>query len=254
MEQVTLFFTTTTIHVIRYFLMAGVPFYIFYKKHEHRFNTNKIQQRIARNKDLIREIMHSMQTIVVMGGVSVLLLATPLQVYSKIYMDIAAYPIWWIPLSLMIVLIIQDTYFYWVHRIVHHPKLFKTVHLAHHKSTNPTPFAAYSFHLVEAILESFIAPILLFCLPLHPIVIVLYGAITFSLNVYGHLGFEIVPKWFRKSWLFEILNTSVHHNMHHSKFHGNYGLFFRTWDRIMKTEHPDYVKEFDKIQLQRFGK
>lgn len=253
MEQVTLFFTTATIHVVRYFLMAGLPFFIFYKKYNHYFDTNKIQQRIARNKDLLREILHSMQTILVMGGLSVLLLATPLKIYSKIYMSVSAYPIWWLPISLLIVLIIQDTYFYWVHRLVHHPKLFKRVHLVHHKSTNPTPFAAYSFHFIEAILESFIAPILLFCLPLHPIVIVLYGAITFSLNVYGHLGFEIVPKWFRKSWLFEVLNTSVHHNLHHSKFHGNYGLFFRTWDRIMKTEHPDYVKEFDKIQAQRFG-
>ncbi len=254
MEQITLFLTTATIHIIRYSLMAGIPFFIFYKKYGHRFSTNKIQQRIAGNKDFIREILHSMQTILVMGGVSVLLLATPLKAYSKIYMDISSYPIWWIPLSLLITLIIQDTYFYWVHRSLHHPKLFKTIHLEHHKSTNPSSFASYSFHFLEAIIQAFIAPILLFCLPLHPIVIVLYGTITFSLNVYGHLGFEIVPKWFRESWFFEILNTSVHHNMHHVKFKGNYGLFFRTWDRIMKTEHPDYEKAFDRIQLQRFGK
>ena len=74
------------------------------------------------------------------------------------------------------------------------------------------------------------------------------------INVYGHLGFEITPKWFRKSFLFEILNTSVHHNLHHEKFNGNYGLYFRVWDRIMKTENPNYVKSFDAIQQKRFDK
>jgi len=41
--------------------------------------------------------------------------------------------------------------------------------------------------------------------------------------------------------------------MHHSKFKGNYGLYFRIWDRLMKTEHPDYVKDYDRIQERRFG-
>ena len=60
-------------------------------------------------------------------------------------------------------------------------------------------------------------------------------------------------KWFRHSPLFELLNTSVHHNIHHSKFKGNYGLYFRFWDRLMNTEHPDYVKSYDEIQERRFG-
>lgn len=73
------------------------------------------------------------------------------------------------------------------------------------------------------------------------------------INVYGHLGFEIAPKWFRNSVFFEFVNTSVHHNIHHEKFVGNYGLYFRVWDRIMGTEHRDYVKEFDVVQERRFG-
>lgn len=75
----------------------------------------------------------------------------------------------------------------------------------------------------------------------------------FLINVYGHLGYEIAPKWFRYSVLFQILNTSTHHNLHHSKFKGNYGLYSRFWDRVMKTENPDYVKYYDQIQEKRFG-
>ncbi|NBW42885.1 MAG: hypothetical protein EBR29_03555, partial [Sphingobacteriia bacterium] len=36
-------------------------------------------------------------------------------------------------------------------------------------------------------------------------------------------------KW--GSWV----NTSRHHNLHHARFQGNYGLYFLIWDRWMGT-------------------
>ncbi|RZK51397.1 MAG: fatty acid hydroxylase family protein, partial [Pedobacter sp.] len=90
-------------------------------------------------------------------------------------------------------------------------------------------------------------------LPMHKLAIILFVLVGFIINVYGHLGYETAPKWLRKSFLFEIINTSVHHNLHHSKFNGNYGLYFRLWDRLCKTENPDYVQEYDRIQANRFG-
>jgi uncharacterized protein (DUF2147 family) len=140
-----------------------------------------------------------------------------------------------------------------MHRAVHHPALFKHIHLLHHKSVNPSPWTSYSFHLFEGILEAMIAPIILLLIPMHPLALLLFTFAGFAINVYGHLGYEIAPKWLRHSFLFKIMNTSIHHNMHHSKFKGNYGLYFRIWDRLMKTEHPDYVQEYDAIQKRRFG-
>jgi lathosterol oxidase len=92
---------------------------------------------------------------------------------------------------------------------------------------------------------------IVFLIPVHSIMIEMFVLTAFMINVYGHLGYEVVPTWFRRTWLFEIFNTSVHHNLHHSKFKGNYGLYFRVWDRMLGTEHPDYVKEFDRVQAQR---
>jgi len=140
-----------------------------------------------------------------------------------------------------------------MHRTVHHPKLFRHIHLVHHKSVNPSPWASYSFHFTEGVLEAMIAPIILFLIPMHPLSLLLFTFVAFMMNVYGHLGYEILPKWFRHSFLFQIINTSTHHNLHHEKFEGNYGLYFRIWDRLMGTENPDYVKEYDKIQERRFG-
>lgn len=246
-------FTPLIINLVRYFIVAGLAFYIFYKWYPSFFVNNKIQSRLARDKDFRREIMNSVITTFIFAGVSLMIFLTPLGEYTHIYYNISEYPIWWLPVSVIVMLVMHDTYFYWMHRIVHHPLLFKTVHLEHHKSTNPSPFASYSFHFTESFVEALIAPIILLTLPVHPLAFVLFTTSAFLINVYGHLGYEIMPKGFRNSLAFEILNTSVHHNIHHSKFKGNYGLYFRVWDRIMGTEHPDYVKTYDKIQAKRFG-
>lgn len=241
------------ITLIRYFVVAGIAFAFFYKLFPNKFAKNKIQTRIAKGKDFIREIRHSMQTTVILSIVGLLILKTPLKNYTQIYDNVSDFSLWWIPISTLLALITHDTYFYWIHRAIHHPKLFKHIHLVHHKSINPSPWTSYSFHFLEGVLEAMIAPILFIFIPMHPLAILLFVFAGFMINVYGHLGYEIAPKWFRHSFLFEIINTSTHHNIHHAKFKGNYGLYFRFWDRLIGTEHPDYVKEYDKIQKRRFG-
>ncbi len=248
------FFLTLAVNILRYFILAGVPFLIFYMLFPKSFTRNKIQAKLARQKDFIREIFHSMQTTLVLACVALIILHTPINAYTQVYTDLSTYPLWWIPVSLFLTIVLHDTYFYWMHRAVHHPKIYKRVHLVHHKSINPSPWTSYSFHFYESILEAMVAPIVLLLIPMHPLSLILYATLSFMYNVYGHLGYEIAPRWFRYSFLFEIMNTSTHHNIHHAKFHGNYGLYFRIWDRLMGTEHPDYVKEYDKIQKRRFGR
>lgn len=69
-----------------------------------------------------------------------------------------------------------------------------------------------------------------------------------TLNVIGHLGYEIYPKGFNTHWLFRWKTPSTHHNMHHSNFNGNYGLYFTWWDKIFKTEFKDYNETYEKLQ------
>ncbi len=255
MKEYTIhYLTPLVVNTLRYFILAGIPFIVFYILFPEVFSKNKIQSRFAKQKDFIREILHSMQTTLVIAGIAILMLHTPFKAYLRVYYDLSTYPLWWIPVSLFLTFILHDTYFYWMHRIIHHPKLYKRVHLLHHKSVNPSPWTSYAFHIYESLLEAIIAPIILFILPLHPLTLILYVTLSFAFNVYGHLGYEIAPRWFRHSFLFEIMNTSIHHNLHHAKSKGNYGLYFRVWDRLMGTEHPDYIKVYDKIQERRFGK
>lgn len=253
MKESIQYFIPWIINVTRYFLLAGIPFLIVYKFFPRLFSPSKIQNRLAKRKDFIREILYSLQTTLILAAIGLLIFKTPLSGFTQVYHQISDFPWWWIPVSVVLALIVHDTYFYWMHRTVHHPKLFRHVHLVHHKSVNPSPWAAYSFHFFEGVLEAMVAPLILFLIPMHPLSLFLFTLLAFTFNVYGHLGYEVAPKWFRNSFLFSIFNTSTHHNIHHGKFKGNYGLYFRIWDRAMGTEHPDYVKEYDKIQARRFG-
>lgn len=254
MQDSAQYIATFLIMMLRYFVLAGIPFLILYILYPKAFSKSKIQSGIAKRKDFLREIAYSAQSVFVFAAVGLLVLKSPLKEYTLFYENASDYPLWWIPISVLLAFILQDTYFYWMHRTVHHPKLYRQVHLVHHKSINPSPWTSYSFHFLEAILEALIAPIVLFLIPLNLLGLILFTIGGFVVNVYGHLGFEIAPKWLRRSFLFEVVNTSVYHNMHHSKFQGNYGLYFRFWDRIMGTEYPDYVEQYDKIQERRFGK
>ncbi|MBE9585818.1 sterol desaturase family protein [Mucilaginibacter sp. JRF] len=253
-DAINSFLRIFSVTTIRYFVIAGVPFVLFYILFKNSFTKAKIQAKHAGFKDFVREILHSMQTTLVFAVIALIVLFSPLREYTMVYTKLSDYPAWVMPVCLLLSLILHDTYFYWTHRLIHHKRLFKHVHLLHHKSTNPSPWASYSFHFLEAWSEGFVLILLVFILPMHTLTIVLFTVVGFVINVYGHLGYEIAPKGLRRSFLFEILSTSTYHNMHHSRFKGNYGLYFRLWDRLMKTENPDYVQQYDRIQAQRFGK
>lgn len=241
------------ISALRYFVIAGVFFAVFYWLFKGRFGRNKIQPKEASRKDFAREILHSMSSMLVMTVIAVLILFTPFRQYTLVYGALTASDAWYLPLSVALSLVIHDTYFYWMHRALHHPALFRATHLLHHKSTNPSPWASYSFHFFEAITEGAVLVLLVMVMPMHPAAIGLFVVLGLVINVYGHLGYEITPRWLRHTFLFGIVNTSVYHNLHHRKFKGNYGLYFRVWDRLMGTEHPDYVAEYDRLQERRFG-
>lgn len=238
----------------RYFIIAGIFFLVFYLLFPKSLLPNKIQSRLAGRTDFLREMLHSSISSIMLAITSIIALSGWLRPYTFIYTDLNAYPIWWIPVSLVLTLVVHDTYFYWMHRTLHHKKLFRITHLVHHQSTNPSPWTSYSFHFLEALAEGAVVIVLVFVMPLHPLTIGLFALSSFVINVYGHLGYEIMPKGFRHTFLFEIINTSTYHNLHHQKFKGNYGLYLRVWDRLMGTEHPDYVKNYDLLQEKRFGK
>jgi len=223
----------------RYAVICLVLFTLFYTWKRRAWLRLKIQQHFPQGRDYWREIGFSALTSIVFAGVTWACLGTGFRAYTQFYRDIHAHSIAWLVASIPLTLLIHDTYFYWIHRLMHLPAVYRRVHLIHHKSVNPSPWAAYSFHPVEAILEAGIVPILLLIMPLHPISFLAFVTLMLWFNIYGHLGYELFsPKTYTHP-IGQWINSSIYHNLHHEKFHGNYGLYFTFWDKFCGTLRSD---------------
>ena len=232
----------------RYFMFGGIAFLIFYVLFRNRWNYKKIQHRFPRAKDYLREIGYSILTIVIFTSVTVFFVKNPpVTKYTFYYRDIAQHGRLYFFAVFPLLFIIHDTYFYWMHRWMHLPAVFPIFHKVHHLSTNPSPWAAYAFHPLEAVVEAGILPVFLFTLPIHFFHLLIFFLVMIVYNVYGHLGWELYPPGFNKTIVGKWINTSFNHNQHHQFFKGNYGLYFTFWDRMMGTIRKDYDKKFEEL-------
>lgn len=243
----TTWMVSTSLIFLRYLLFAGIAFYIFYKFRVHHFLARKIQLRLATRKQIRNEIANSLSSTIVFGLFLVLIFSLRKNGYTLIYSELDKYGYLYLVVSLVVMIFLHDAYFYWMHRLLHQPKWFKKMHYLHHQSHNPTPWASFSFHPLEALLEFAILPIVVFVMPLHPLVLLTWSIWMITWNVLGHLGYEIFPKHFSKSKWFKWINTSTHHNLHHSHSKGNFGLYFNFWDRWMNTNDPTYANTYQRI-------
>ncbi|MBC2776390.1 sterol desaturase family protein [Parasphingopyxis marina] len=156
--------------------------------------------------------------------------------WTLIYADIAAYPLWYLPLSILAYLFAHDCWFYWTHRWMHEPKLFRIAHAVHHASRPPTAWAAMSFHPIEAVTGAVVIPALVFLIPIHIGALAIVLAIMTIMGVTNHMGWEIFPRIIVQGAAGRWLITASHHQRHHADYRCNYGLYFRFWDRLCGTD------------------
>ncbi|MFM5917424.1 MAG: sterol desaturase family protein [Novosphingobium sp.] len=141
-------------------------------------------------------------------------------------------------LYFMAIMLAHDTYFYWTHRAMHLKGLFVPFHRLHHKSNNPSPWSAYSFSLLESIVQGAFFPIYLTYVPTPLPALIAFGFVQISFNVIGHGGIELAPRW--SVIRLKFLTGVTFHDLHHAYYNCNYGLYFRFWDRLMGSEHPRF--------------
>lgn len=236
----------------RYLIFAGALFLIFYVWKGRSWEYKKIQNKFPKNSEYLREFFYSALTISMFAVMGALLLYHPnIRPFTTLYPHISDRS-WFYYFGLFPALfVVHDAYFYLIHRLMHTPFLYKHVHKVHHRSTNPSPWAAYSFHPFEALLEFGILPLFLFTIPVHWTHILLFFLAMIGYNVYGHLGFELYPRGFSDSKWGRWVNTSVNHNQHHQYFTGNYSLYFLFWDRLLGTLRKDYSEKYEEVCSRR---
>jgi lathosterol oxidase len=199
-----------------------------------------VQARPAVPGQRRREFWNSMVTVLVFSLNGTVIFTASQAGKLCLYTDIGRFGVPYLFLSGLVLVLAHDTWFYWTHRLMHRPRLFRWVHRTHHRSVSPTPWAAYSFAVSEAAVQAIFLPLILLVLPLHPLVIFVFLVYMIVRNVMGHAGVELIPRRWLAGWWGQVFTTTLHHDMHHAHGRFNYGLYFTWWDRLCRTEHPQY--------------
>ena len=215
---------------MRYVLVAGVPYLWLYIIGKNRYRASKIQNAYPSRKQVLEEVKYSLSTFCIYSSGIWFFLNWLKNGFTKNYTDINEFGIPYFILSVLIMIVMHDMYSYWIHRLMHHKLIFKYTHLLHHKFHNPSPWSAFAFHPLEAILTMGIIPLIIFTIPWHNLALVIFITIMIFYDTYVHWGFNI--KVFK---IFKWQNTPLEHDLHHRNAKYNFGLYFTIWDRLMVT-------------------
>jgi Delta7-sterol 5-desaturase len=194
--------------------------------------------------DVRREIRYSLSTVLVFASVGVVVTAAVLTGHIAVYFQARQYGWTWLIVSLPLLVLWHDFYFYLSHRLLHTRWWFRHVHGVHHRSRHPSPWAAYAFHPVEALINAMVLPLAMVVVPLHVSVLLAFMLHQIVRNTHGHAAVETMPAGFTKHRFWRHFTTTTHHHLHHETATGNYGLWFTWWDRWLGTENPRYLQRF----------
>jgi len=232
---------------LRYALAAGPAFLVFWVWRPGRLGGRRLQPRDPSRSRVLAEIAWSMSTVLIFSAVGLSILAARSAGLTCI--DTSPEAATWNRTlgAVLLMVLLHDAWFYWTHRLLHWRPLFRRVHHVHHRSTSPTPWAAYAFHPVEALVQAAIFPLLVFTIPAPPQALGLFLLFMIVRNVMGHLGFEVFPHGFTRHALGRWHTTPTHHDLHHRHGSGNYGLYFTFWDDLLGTTRRAYHEAFDEV-------
>jgi len=124
--------------------------------------------------------------------------------------------------------VLSDLGLYWMHRLMHHPVLFRAIHRWHHRTLSPTAFTASAMHPLEFAAYQAVAaaPLFLFPIPAWGVVsTLLYHNVV---ALFDHSGIDF-GAWFR--WQ----PPPRFHDDHHAHFHVNFGQTLGLWDFLFDT-------------------
>ncbi len=230
----------------RYLVFAGALAGLLWLLPAGWIAARRLQSKLASRSDRVREIAYSLQTVLIFALTGYAVHAAARHGLVTIKRGLPADELVQAGATLLLMIVAHDAYFYWTHRAMHHRLLFRFCHRTHHRSHTPTPWAAYAFDWPEAIVQAMFLPLFVLFVPVHGIVSYLFLTHMIVRNVMAHAGVELFPRgWAGSRWL-GWMTATTHHDQHHATSRWNYGLYFTWWDWLMGTEHPDYVRTFDR--------
>ena len=154
-------------------------------------------------------------------------------------------PVWFVAFFVLLP-IWSSFHFYWIHRALHWPPLYKLAHSLHHRNVNVGPWSGISMHPVEHVLfyTNFAIHLVV---PSHPLHVLFHGYVQSTHPVFSHSGFEKL-----------VVNDSPQlrmgvyfHQLHHRYFECNYGTVEMPWDRWFGSYHDGTGRATEEARARK---
>lgn len=239
------------VDVARYVIFAVAVWLVLWVVLKGVLRSRKIREDTPPARQLAVEFLVSIRSIAIFSsiGVSMFVLERAGLLPGPSLAN--SWGLGWGIASFALMVIAHDAWFYWSHRLMHDPRLFRRMHRRHHLSHNPSPFTAYSFDIGEAAVMAVFVPVWMVLVPTSWAVVGLFMLHQIVRNTLGHSGYELMPANRNGRPMFGFLTTTTHHDLHHLQAGWNYGLYFTWWDKLMGTEHPDYIARYAETAGRR---
>lgn len=133
----------------------------------------------------------------------------------------------------LIIYFFDDLYFYFYHRMLHENKfLYKYIHKMHHRSRSPYPINYIYANPLEIFFGTGgIVISILIQGQLYSFSLILYTSIKTIHEIYIHSGLFI----HKDLYYFDIIGSSIDHDIHHYYLKGNYGSNLNYLDKLFDT-------------------
>ncbi|KEY81548.1 sterol desaturase [Aspergillus fumigatus] len=186
------------------FFSALSYYFVFDRRLEYhpRFLPNQVRQ----------EIKSSLSAIPFINILTLPWFLAEVRGKSMLYRSVSDYGWPWLVVSSILYMAFNDIGIYWIHRLEHHPSVYKYIHKPHHKW----------IAILSAVPLTINSVFVFICPMQRHLYMVLFAAVQIW-TILIHDGDMISGHWTEK-----FINSPAHHTLHHMYFTVNYGQYF-TW-------------------------
>ena len=238
--------TFLAIILARYFVLAGLTYWWLYIRGRSNLAGQEghgAPLRMPSASSILQDIRLSVLSAAIFAVATAFVLMLQDLGMTRLYTSPGQQGLWYLGVSYLLVLILQDGFFYATHRLSHHPALFPWMHRGHHRSRQPTPWTSFDFDPPEALLQALFLMLVVLMVPLHLITLLAVLTTMTVWAIVNHLGLDRLPVCFPHHWLGRWLIGPAHHSIHHRRSDRHFGLYFTFWDWILATEDPIYESQ-----------
>ena len=154
--------------------------------------------------------------------------------------------VFWFFLGFIYIPIWAALHFYWIHRFLHIPFMYKRFHSLHHRNINIGPWSGMSMHPIESFL--YISSVCIHWIILaHPIHLIFHLIWLGPGASMSHTGYEdLLIKDKKKLSL-----GTFYHQLHHRYYECNYGNQEMPWDRWFGTFHDGSIEATQETRARK---